>query len=102
MINKKLIKLIFKIIIYYIINNQKMSLVRQYDNILINLTKIITISQEGSRIKMLLMSDSQYYNFKFNSQYEATTEIKSIQETLNNYYNVKKSVREPIDNYYDE
>ena len=79
-----------------------MSLVRQYGNIIINLTKVISVEQSSKSLKFVLpnsnyfqgnllnFQDDQNYKVSFHSEEDAKQEIKSILDDLNNYHNNKK------------
>lgn len=78
-----------------------MSLIRQYGNRLINLTKVVSVVQENNSIKFILpltnyFAGSWFYfwdysenKIKFNDEKEALNEMNSINNALNNYYKSK-------------
>lgn len=78
-----------------------MSLIRQYGNKIINLTKVISFVQKNNTITYVLpstnyMAGSGFYmmdcadnKIKFNDEKEALNEMNSINDALNNYYKSK-------------
>ena len=74
-------------------------IVRQYGNILINLTSVISFEQIWSTLKFVCpisnhyqsrstysAYDSQPHAVKFNSETECLKEMISIKDALNNFY----------------
>ena len=78
-----------------------MSIVRQYGNTLINLTKVISVKQTKKSISFTMplsnwfsggkdwLNDTQSYQVNFTNEIDAINEIELIKNTLNEYYTQK-------------
>lgn len=80
-----------------------MSVIRQYGNIIINLTKIISVKQVQHKLFFTMpisnyfnggfmhVNDSQQYEFHSTDEQTAREEMKYIKNTLDEYYKNHKN-----------